>query len=220
MECPIINRTYRKFLPYGRLHPRDNALCPGSLSLERHRLLWLYLKKETDFFTSDKRFLHVAPEQCFLKPFRNAKNLEYITADIVSPLADVKMDLHDIPFSENEFDVVMANHVLEHVKDDHKCMTEIQRVLKPGGFAIMQVPIDYSNPKTEEDPNITDPAERERLYWQRDHVRLFGLDYSGKLRAAGFEVKEIKYARDLGEKAIQRYALPSEEVIYFCTKPA
>ncbi len=220
VECPIIERKYRKFLPYGRLHPRDNALCPGSLSLERHRLLWLFLKKETDFFSAQKKFLHVAPEQCYLKPFRSSKNLEYITADIVSPLADVKMDLHDIPFGDNEFDVLMANHVMEHVKDDHRCMSEIYRVLKPAGFAIMQVPIDYNNPNTEEDPNITDPAERERLYWQRDHVRLYGLDYAEKLRSVGFEVDEIPYAKKLGEEAIKRYALPAEEIIYFCRKPA
>lgn len=220
VECPIIEKRYRKFLPYGRLKPRDNALCPGSLSLERHRLLWLFLKNETDFFKSPKRFLHVAPEQCFLKPFGKAKNLDHIKADLVSPLADVKMDLHDIPFGENEFDVVMANHVLEHVKDDAKCMSEIHRVLKPGGFAIMQVPIDYSNPHTLEDPNVTDPAEREKLYWQRDHVRLYGLDYSEKLKNAGFEVKEIKYAKELGEDAIRLYALPPEEIIHFCTKRA
>jgi Methyltransferase domain len=220
VECPIIGKSYRKFLPYGRLHPRDNALCPDSLSLERHRLLWLYLKNETDFFTSRKKFLHVAPEQCFLKPFRQAKNLEYTTADIVSPLADVRLDLHDIPYQANEFDVLMANHVLEHVKDDKKCMSEILRVLKPGGWGIMQVPIDYSSQQTLEDPSITDPAERERLYWQRDHVRLYGRDYSEKLRVAGFEVKEILYAKELGAEATKRYALPGEEIIYFCVKPS
>ena len=220
VTCPIINRSYRKFLPYGRLNPRENALCPDSLSLERHRLLWLYLNDQTNFFTSKLRFLHVAPEQCFMKKFENQHGEGYITADIESPLAKVKMDIHEIPFEDNSFDAVMCNHVMEHVDDDRKAMGEIFRVLKPGGWAIMQVPFfSPVQPDTFENPSITDPREREKAYGQNDHVRLYGWDYPDRIRSVGFDVREDHYAEELGEEAIRKYALPPKEIIYFNKKP-
>lgn len=218
IEDPITGITYRKILPYGRTRSRENALAPDSMSLERHRLIWLYLKEETDFFTAPHRFLHMAPEYCFIRRFRAEKNLEYVTGDLVSPWADHHFDAHDIPFEDDSFDIVMANHLLEHVEDDRKVMREFHRVMKPGGWGIFQVPIDYSNPKTEEDPNVTDPAERERLYWQRDHVRLYGRDYADRLREAGFEVDEIPYVDQIGEELATRYALMKGEHLYFCRK--
>ena len=129
VECPINGKTYRKFLPYGRLQSRPNALCPSSLSLERHRLMWLYLKEKTNFFTSPHKLLHIAPELCFMDIFERMENLEYITGDIESPLAKVKMDVHEIPFDEGTFDVVFCNHVMEHVENDIKSMSEIHRIL-------------------------------------------------------------------------------------------
>ena len=219
VTCPIINKSYRKFLPYGRINPRANALCPDSLSLERHRLLWLYLNQKTDFFKSQIKFLHIAPEQCFLKPFEQQHGENYITADIESPLAKVKMDVHDIPFDQNTFDAAMCNHVMEHVDDDIKAMSEIHRVLKPGGWAILQVPFFEPVPDvTFEDPSITDPAEREKIYGQDDHVRLYGKDYPDRIRKAGFEVIEDKFIYELGEEAVEKYALPKDELIYLCKK--
>ncbi|MFN7373073.1 MAG: class I SAM-dependent methyltransferase, partial [Cyclobacteriaceae bacterium] len=146
VECPVCGHTYRKFLPYGRINPRPNALCPNCLSLERHRLIWLYLKQKTDFFQRHQQVLHIAPEHCFIKPFEQRHGAGYITADLESPLAKVKMDIHEMPFAENQFDVVLCNHVLEHVQDDIKAMREIQRVLKPGGYAILQVPFFHPVP--------------------------------------------------------------------------
>lgn len=218
VECPISEISYRKFLPYGRLNPRPNALCPDSLSLERHRLMWLYLRDRTDFFTKPQKLLHIAPELCFIKRFKAMENIDYTTADLESPLADIKMDVHEIPFSDNTFDVVFCNHVMEHVADDIKAMSEIHRVLKPGGWAIIQSPQDYSRAETLEDPTITDPKERERVYWQNDHVRLFGLDYGKRLEKAGFQVTEDKYVMELPAETVQRYALPAKEIIYFCAK--
>ncbi len=216
---PIDGRSYRKFFPYGYGNTqRENALSPGTNSLERHRLLWLYLKEETDFFNSPKKVLHVAPEQCFYGRFRGMKNLDYTTADLFSPLADVKMDIHDIPFEENLFDVVFCNHVLEHVTDDAQCMRELNRVLKPGGLAIMQVPLDNTLDKTFEDPTITDPKERERLFGQYDHVRQYGLDYPDRLKAAGFKVTAVDYSSILSDEMFEKFRLPKGEILYVCSK--
>ncbi len=217
-EDPINGKTYSMLLPYGRLKSRKNALAPDSMSLERHRLMWLFMKQKTNFFTDKLKVLHIAPEYCFIKIFKGMNNLDYITADLISPWADIKMDVHDIPFNNNSFDVVICNHVLEHVEDSHKVMTELFRVMKSGGWGIFQVPIDVSNPKTEEDKNITDPLERERLYWQSDHLRLFGLDYGNKLVNAGFQVTESEFINELEKDLVNRYALPDGEIIYFCEK--
>lgn len=204
---PITGQSYRKFLPYGYSFEgqRENALAPGSLSLERHRLLWLWLSRETDFFSKPAKMLHVAPEQCFLPLFKKQTNLDYITADIESPLADVKMDLHAIPFDDNSFDVIFCNHVLEHVTDDSQCMRELYRVLKPGGWAVLQSPMDIARETTYEDASITDPKEREKHFWQYDHVRLYGRDYKTRLETAGFTVDVIDYANRLNDGEAERF---------------
>jgi SAM-dependent methyltransferase len=218
-EDPIDGKTYRKLLPYGQLNKRANALAPLSMSLERHRLIWLYLKEQTNFFSEALKFLHVAPEYCFLRRFKKLKNLEYVTGDLISPWADVKMDVRKIPFADNTFDVAMCNHVFEHVVEDNQAMSEFFRVLKPGGWAIFQVPLDTSRETTFEDPTITDPAERERLFWQHDHVRLYGRDYGKKLADVGFVVDENNYIQTIGPDLAARYALPIGEILYICHKP-
>ncbi|WMN12727.1 methyltransferase domain-containing protein [Marivirga salinae] len=213
--CPINGKGYKKFLPYGRVNPRENALCPDTLSLERHRLIWLYLKEKTNFFESKLKVLHVAPEQCFMDRFEKLHGDDYITADIESPLAKVKMDIHDIPFPANTFDVVFCNHVMEHVEDDIKAMSELYRVLKPGGWGILQIPFFEPVPeKTFEDNSITDPKEREKIFGQDDHVRLYGKDYPDRLRKAGFKVTEDNYVNELPEYRVKKYALPKGELIY------
>ena len=132
VECPVCGAHYRRFMPYGYVNPRGNALCPRCLALERHRLMWLYLKNETDFFETPARLLHVAPERCFLKRFEKLPALDYVTADLESPLAKVKMDIQRIPFPDGEFDVIFCNHILEHVDDDRRAMREMYRVMRPG----------------------------------------------------------------------------------------
>lgn len=220
VECPVCDAQFRKFLPYGRVG-RPNALCPNCLSLERHRLLWIYLHRKTDFFTRPMKMLHIAPEHCYISRFEAIDTLDYITADIESPLAKVKMDIHQIPFEENEFDVIFCNHVLEHVRDDKLAMKEMLRVLKPSGWAILQVPFfPPLSEKTEEDGSITDPKMREQLYGQDDHVRKYGLDYADRIREMGFEVVEENFVRDLTGSEVDRYALSSGEIIYRATKPA
>jgi SAM-dependent methyltransferase len=218
-QDPIDGRKYRKLLPYGYGEAqRPNALAPGSNSLERHRLLWLYLQSETDFFEKPAKMLHVAPEQCFYSLFRNQKNLDYLTADLDSPIADVKMDIHDIQFPDNTFDVIFCNHVLEHVRDDQQCMREICRVLRPGGLAIMQVPHYPEDGPTVEDPNCADPEERKRRFGQYDHVRKYGNDYDTRLRAAGFVVQAYDYSKNLSKEESERFALAKGEILYVCSK--
>ncbi|SDF34560.1 Methyltransferase domain-containing protein [Dyadobacter soli] len=220
VECPVCNSKYRKFLPYGRnTSSRENALCPSCLSLERHRLMALYMKRKTNFYTANLRVLHVAPEYCFIDRFEQMKNLDYITADIESPLAKVKMDIHQIPFEDNTFDVAFCNHVMEHVDDYILAMSELHRVLKPGGWALIQSPQDMKYEVTYEDPTITDPKEREKHFLQNDHLRLFGRNYGRELEKGGFKVTEDRFVMDELTKAeVQRYSLPGEEIVYFCQK--
>lgn len=217
-EDPISGKKYRKLLPYGRLQSRPNALAPHTLSLERHRLIWLYLKNRTDFFVNHKRVLHIAPEYCFIKAFKKQPNLNYLTGDLISPWADVRMDVQNIPFHDSTFDVVICNHVLEHVDDDKKAMMELYRVMKHGGFGIFQVPLDYSISKTIEDESVNTPELREIHYKQRDHLRLYGKDYGDRLRNAGFDVTEDNYVNSLPKDLISRYALPKDEILYICKK--
>jgi SAM-dependent methyltransferase len=210
---PIDNKSFRKFLPYGYGKQRDNVLSPSTLSLERHRLLWLYLKNETDFFTSEKRVLHFAPEQAFYKRFRKMKNLEYVTTDLNSPLADVKADICNLPFKDNSFDVILCNHVLEHIPDDSKAMQELYRVMKPGGWGIFQIPQDLNRMVTFEDNSITDKKQRAAIFGQYDHVRIYGRDYFDKLRSVGFIVTEVDYTKQLNELEVKKFALAKGEII-------
>jgi len=181
--------------------------------------MWLYLNRKTDFFKSEYRLLHVAPEQVFYKLFRNQKNLNYLTIDLESPLADIKMNLEEMTFDNEEFDVIFCNHVLEHVNNDAKALSEIYRVLRKGGFAILQSCIDYNREKTYEDPAITDPKDREREFWQKDHLRLYGMDYGSRLKSAGFEVEESHFIDEFTPEEIDRYKLTSEEIIFIGRKP-
>ncbi|HEY9185744.1 MAG TPA: methyltransferase domain-containing protein [Salegentibacter sp.] len=215
---PIDGSSFKKFLPYGYVKQRENVLSPSTLSLERHRLLWLYLKNETAFFTRNLKVLHFAPEQAFYKRFRKLSNLDYTTTDLNSPLADVKADICDLPFSNSYFDFILCNHVLEHIPDDNKAMQELYRILKPGGTAILQIPQDLDREKTFEDNSITDQKEREKIFGQYDHVRVYGRDYFDKLRSIGFRVEEVDYTRNLSSEEIDKYRLVKGEIIPVCYK--
>ncbi|NNE03526.1 MAG: class I SAM-dependent methyltransferase [Eudoraea sp.] len=215
---PIDGKQFRRFLPYGYEKPRENVLSPSTLSLERHRLLWLYLKNETKFFSKPYTVLHFAPEQAFYKRFRKLINLNYTTTDLNSPLADVKADICNLPFKDNSFDVILCNHVLEHIPDDRKAMSELFRILKPGGWGIFQIPQDLTRANTFEDNSITDKKERARVFGQYDHVRIYGRDYFDKLRSVGFQVTEIDLSQKLTDEEIHRYRLAKGEIIPLVTK--
>jgi SAM-dependent methyltransferase len=215
---PIDGRSFKSFLPYGYGTQRNNVLSPSTLSLERHRLLWLYLKNETDFFTAPKKVLHFAPEQAFYKRFRKQQNLDYTTTDLFSPLADVKADICNLPFKDNEYDLILCNHVLEHIPDDTKAMQELYRVLKPGGMGIFQIPQDLKRETTFEDNTITDPKERAAIFGQYDHVRVYGRDYFNKLRGIGFRIVEEDYTNKIAPQDVKRYCLAKGEIIPVCFK--
>ena len=212
---PIDEKSFRKFLPYGYGKQRKNALSPSTLSLERHRLMWLFLKNDTTFFTSKTKLkvLHIAPEQCFLDIFKKQQNLTYTTSDLESPIADVKADICNLPFKDNEFDIILCNHVLEHIPDDTKAMEELYRILKPGGFGVFQIPQDLNRETTFEDDSITDKKERAKIFGQYDHVRIYGRDYFDKLRSIGFKVEEVDYTATLSNEDITKYCLSKGEVI-------
>lgn len=236
---PIDGKSFSMFLPYGYGTQRNNVLSPSTLSLERHRLLWLYLNNETDFFLSDSdssvtskkriklrdaatnsvlKVLHFAPEQAFYKLFRNQKNLDYTTTDLFSPLADVKADICNLPFEDNQYDVILCNHVLEHIPDDTKAMQELYRVLKPGGMAILQIPQELSRAVTFSDDSITDQKERAKIFGQYDHVRIYGRDYFDKLRSIGFKVIEEDYTTKISPELVEKCCLAKGEIIPVCFK--
>lgn len=210
---PIDGKSYRKFLPYGYGKQRENALSPGTLSLERHRQMWLYLQYETDFFTKNYKVLHIAPEQEFLRKFKKMKNLDYTSADLFSPIVDVKADILNLPFESESFDVVICNHVLEHIEDDRKAMSELYRVMKKGGWGILQVPMKNSLKKTYEDFSITEPKERQKHFGQYDHVRWYGMDYFDRLKSVGFDAEANFYSQKFSDADIKRFGLNRNEIL-------
>ena len=215
--CPVCDRSARIFLGFGVV-ARPNARCPFCNSLERHRALWRFLHEKTDLFQhSDRRMLHIAPESCFEPRFREQIGAGYLTADLMEP-ADVKMDITNIQYPDETFDIVYCSHVLEHVPDDRGAMREMCRVLRRDGWAIMMVPITVD--QTIEDPSITDPAERLRLFGQDDHVRRYGPDFVDRLQEAGFTVTTNRPEDFLSQAEIERIAATPEYAgeIYFCTK--
>lgn len=216
VHCPCCNNSFSTFLPAG-IKSRQNAKCPVCRSVERHRMIWLFLKNETSFFRDKLKVLHFAPEPCFIHKFSNLPNLDYLTADLYNPTAMVKMDITNITMPDNTYDVIICNHVLEHIEDDRKAMSELRRVLKPGGWAILQVPLS-GNDKTYEDFSITLPKDREREFGQEDHVRIYGFDYKDRLSSVGFKVTIEPYAKKLINNGFVNCQLRDSESVYFCTK--
>ena len=170
-------------------------------------------RNETHFFDGGKSVLHFAPEQCFLERFKKIDHVKYTTTDLESPIADVKADICNLPFKDNSYDIILCNHVLEHIPDDTKALKELYRVMKPGGWGIFQIPQDITRNTTFEDNSITDKRERAQVFGQYDHVRIYGKDYFDKLRSIGFTVEEVDYTSQISEKEIDKYCLAKGEII-------
>jgi SAM-dependent methyltransferase len=215
--CPVCGKSSHRFRPFGA-GPRRDAQCAHCGALERHRFVWLYLLTKTDLFDSKaKKMLHVAPERCFEPRLRERLRDNYITADLSSPHAMVKMDITDIQYPDQSFDVILCSHVLEHVQDDRQAMRELHRVLKRDGWAILLVPIKVA--ETFEDPLVVEPKDRLRVFGQEDHVRCYGPDYVGRLWEAGFAVETVT-VRDLfaRDDSIRMGLTRLSGEIYYCTK--
>ena len=210
---PIDGSSYRSFLPYGYNRIRKNALCPGTLSLERHRLLWLYLKNKTKLLEKNISVLHVAPEIIFIKKFKKITNWNYVSIDLKSPIADIKANVYNLPFKENYFDLILCNHVLEHIEDDYKALNELHRVIKNKGTLIAQVPLDKNLKKTFENKEIINPKERNKYFGQYDHVRVYGLDFYTRLARSGFKPKKIDILKEMSNEEKIKYCLPKDEKI-------
>jgi SAM-dependent methyltransferase len=215
--CPICESRLRLFLPHKWRGRHLRVVCPVCLSHPRHRQAWLFLKQQTNLFdASPKRLLHFAPETIFIDKFRRVAGVEYLSTDLESPHAMARMDITALDCEAELFDAVYCSHVLEHVPDDRKAMSEIHRVLRPGGWALIQVPL--SSDVTKEDLSITDPRERLRLYGQRDHVRFYGLDIGDRLESAGFAVQTVKGADLASDEECKRFGFSPAIVLFFCKK--
>ena len=221
-QCPLCGCQRRKFLPYGYVTSRENALCPNCLSLERHRLLWLWLLRESDIGRGAMalpRLLHIAPEVALMRKFKKmyAREAErYVTADLESPLADMHFDVQQIPLEDESFDAIICNHIMEHVEDDRKALKELYRIMRRGGWGVILSPVELEREKTFEDDTITDRAERTRIFGQYDHRRIYGRDYAERLREAGFEVYDIDYKNELSKAEQELYALPADHLYIVC----
>ncbi|MCC7381539.1 MAG: methyltransferase domain-containing protein [Deltaproteobacteria bacterium] len=200
-----------RFLPFGVV-PRGDAQCPVCGSIERHRLAWLFLKRELHISTNcAMRLLHFAPEAELMRRLQQVRGLDYVTADLTSSRAQLKLDITEIALPDASFDLVYCSHVLEHVPEDRKAMREIWRVLRPGGAAAIMLP--FEGETTFEDPTVTDPKERLRLFGQVDHVRRYGVDVVERLRDAGFDVKVISPSVYVSEREMRSIGLKDEPVL-------
>lgn len=216
VECPCCGGRFSRFMP-GTVNP-ESRVCPRCGAQERHRALWLYMRERTDLFGRPLSILHWAPEYALQRSLAALPRAFYVSADLEGDEAMQHMDMTDVPFKDDAFDLIVCVHVLEHVPDDRAAMREMVRVLRPGGVAMILVPIVLEQP-TLEDPSIRTPEERRRRYWQEDHVRLYGGDFPDRLREEGFEVTVDPWVRTLDQATLDRYGLFPLEDVYVCAKP-
>ena len=211
--CPVCNSYLKSFRPF---RGRDFARCPVCKSLERHRLLWIFFQKNTNLFDGkSKRLLHIAPPPYLAMKLNGLEGIDYVSGDLNSKHVTMKIDITNIQFQDNHFDIIICNHVLEHIKNDITAISELHRVLKPGGWAVLQVPI--AGEQTFEHLETASEEERERLYGHHDHVRSYGRDFLNRLESLKFSVDVIPYCDEVSPEYILRLGLDCED-IYFCKK--
>ena len=213
VECPLCGERFRHFMSAWN---RPGAICWGCGAHERHRALWLVLQARSARLDSARSLLHFAPEWCIERRLRPRVGAGYVSADLEPGKADRVLDVTRLAVDDAAFDAIICSHVLEHVDDDAVAMRELRRVLAPGGWAIVMVPLDLERERTYEDPSKVTPAEREAAFWQHDHVRLYGRDLPERLAAAGFAVTTILPAELVGPERAARYGLMPEERVFLC----
>ena len=207
LECPCCGGRFRRFRS---LHGRPSAMCPRCGALERHRVLWLYLRDRTDVFTKPLSLLHFAAEPGFEDRLRAMDNLDYASVDLYPKNAfQRRVDITDMPYENESWDVVMANHVFGEVPDDRAAMREVYRVLKPGGSLISQTAVDPALTETQEKSLSAQMAFLPKGGAQAvgANIRRYGTDYEQRLEAAGFDVECVPHIAALDEQTIERLAL-------------
>jgi len=227
-SCPFCNYSSKDFFIIGTDMKGKQVIGGGKRyggcykcdSDDRERLIYVYLKEKLELFDKERsiKILHMAPEKNLSKKLLNCGFREYICGDLFTqgyryPVHVQNINILNIPFTENYFDLIICNHVLEHVPDDLSAMKELIRVLKKRGQAILQVPISKSASSTVEDFSITKAKARELAFGQRDHVRIYGQDYIDRLASCGFEMKRVNISREF-----RKFGLNADEDIFIGTK--
>ena len=228
--CPFCGYTGKDLRPSGHdfavLEQRQvvgggvrPSSCYACGSSDRERLIYFYLRDELGFLDEprDRRVLHVAPEKRLSETLLEAGLGEYVCGDLFAegyryPDHVRNLDVLDLPFEDDTFDLVLCNHVLEHIEPDNVAISELARVLKPGGRAILQVPISKNSAETFEDFSVRDPREREQTFGQRDHVRIYGQDYVDRLRDGGFRVERVNLSAKYAA-----YGVNPDEELFVCS---
>ena len=214
MECPCCGGRFRRWVVLPEYVETERE-CYGCGSYARHRLVWLYLTRETNLLTAPLRLLHVAPsDPMYAERLGRMPNVDYVSADLDDPAASEHWDITAIPHPDASFDAILCSHVLEHVRDDRRAMAELHRVLRPGGWAVIQSPVDWTRDATWEE-EVTDA---EAVFGQADHVRFYGRDYDDRLREAGFGVSVEPYVDRFSPAERARFGLDPVEPVHLCTK--
>jgi len=217
--CPCCGWRLRAFT-HGNysLRVRHNGYCPRCNAKSRHRRDWLFLESKTNLFSEPLRLLHVSPKYSLSRRFVKMPSIDYVGIDLFDrPNTSIRVDISGIPVKCETFDALLCIHVMEHVEDDVAAIAELYRVLKPGGWAFITVPIRLDR-KTYEDPTITAPEDRLLHFGEEQHARIYGLDFPDRLESAGFDV-QLDLAQDLDRSTSEEYGLFADENVFYCTKP-
>ncbi|WP_207435610.1 class I SAM-dependent methyltransferase [Sabulibacter ruber] len=210
--CPLCEGSFRTFLPFGS-ERRPQALCPRCHTVERHRLLWLYLQEQVSIAERPLEVLHMAPEPILQQRLKRLLNLKYRSADLTSPVAMDHVDIQALPYPDATFDLILCSHVLAHVPDDQKALRELRRVLKPTGRLLLQARLTLSA-ATLEKPDAVTPQQRLQAYGQADRYRNYGQDFAQRVAAEGFKVEAVEYAQTFAPEDQARLGLGQKEVIF------
>jgi SAM-dependent methyltransferase len=215
VRCPLCGHSFASF----KADNRPDALCWRCGSHERHRAQWLLLERRPELLAGARSLLHFAPEWALRRRLGQIEGLRYVTADLDPVGVDLRVNLTDTGLPDASFDAVICSHVLEHVSDDAAAMRELARIVAPGGWCLVMVPLDLQRERTYEDPSISAPEDRARAFWQYDHVRLYAADIGERLAAAGFAVERIRPCTEFGAEAMSQCRIGEAEVIWLC-RPA